>query len=425
MNILVIGSGGREHSLTWKIAQSEQVDELYVAPGNGGMVDIASCVDINVGDHDAVVDFCREKDISFVVIGPEAPLVDGLSDRLAKEGILTFGPSADAAILEGSKGFTKDLCAKYSIPTAAYGRFENAAEAKSFVNEKGAPIVIKADGLAAGKGVIIAETILDAETAIDEMFDGRFGNAGAEIVVEEFLEGEEASFFAISDGETIVPMVGSQDHKRAFDNDEGPNTGGMGAYSPAPVFTSEIEAQTMKQMLEPTVKALAERGAPYCGVLYAGLMINEDGPKLIEYNARFGDPECQVMMRRMKSDIVPILYAAAKGDLEGHKFEWHDDAAALIVLAAKGYPEAYEKGSSIKGVEQANDVTGVEIFHAGTKIDNDQLTANGGRVLNVTATGATGKEAIDRAYKAVKLIDWPDGFYRNDIGWRMLEREDV
>ncbi len=423
MKILLIGSGGREHSLAWKIARSPLLSALYCAPGNPGMASLGKLVALKDADIGGIADFARKQEIDLVVVGPEAPLADGIADRLKTISIPCFGPSREAAQIEASKGYLKDLCAEHDIPTAAYGRFSDSDAAKAFLQKMTAPYVIKADGLAAGKGVLIADTLQEAELAIDEMLDGRFGEAGTELVIEEFMEGEEASFFAISDGETIIPMVGSQDHKRAFDGDKGPNTGGMGAYSPAPVFTDDIQQDVMTRIIEPTVTALRERGSPYCGVLYAGLMIGKDGPQLIEYNARFGDPECQVMMRRMKSDIVPVLLAAAKGELAGACFDWSDEAAALVVLAANGYPGAYEKGSAIKGLNDATALPGVEIFHAGTKLAGSEVTADGGRVLNVTATGATGREAVERAYAAVDQIDWPEGFCRRDIGWRMLERE--
>ena len=425
MKILLIGSGGREHALAWKIAQSPLLTELHCAPGNPGTAALGTNVPLKDTDIDRIVTYAWEKAIDLVVVGPEAPLALGLADRLNKAGIPCFGPSQEAARIESSKGYLKDLCAEYDIPTAAYGRFEEATAAKAFLASMCAPYVIKADGLAAGKGVIIAETLPEAETAIDEMLGGRFGEAGAEIVIEEFLPGEEASFFAITDGTHIVPMIGAQDHKRAFDGDTGPNTGGMGAYSPAPVFTPDVQQQVMSEIIEPTVKALAARGTPYCGVLYAGLMIGPDGPRLIEYNARFGDPECQVMMRRMQSDIVPVLMGAATGKLEGQSFQWTDETAALVVLANQGYPGSYEKGFVIRGVEEAAALSDVEIFHAGTAMADGSLTATGGRVLNITATGKTGRDAIRQAYIAVDRIDWPEGFCRQDIGWRMLEREET
>ncbi len=423
MNILVIGSGGREHALAYAASQSKHCDQLYCAPGNGGMEEIAICLPLDASNHQAVLDFCADKDIGFVIIGPEAPLVEGLADTLRANNIKCFGPSAKAAQLEGSKGFTKDLCAKYDIPTAAYGRFTSADDAKAFIAEKGAPIVIKADGLAAGKGVIIAQTIDEANSAVDEMFDGLFGEAGAEVVVEEFLEGEEASFFALTDGTNIVPLISAQDHKRVGDNDTGPNTGGMGAYSPAPVMTDEMIQRTIKEILEPTVKGMAAEGTPYSGVLYAGLMITTKGPELIEYNARFGDPECQVLMMRLKSDLIDAMLAIENGTLADHTPEWHDNVVLTIVMASKGYPGSYSKNTAIHNIDAANAMDHVKVFHAGTKKDGDQILATGGRVLNVTASGSTVAEAQKRAYDAVHKISWDNGFYRTDIGWRAVERE--
>jgi phosphoribosylamine--glycine ligase len=422
MNVLLIGSGGREHALAWALAASPMLTKLYAAPGNGGICTEAECVPLDVDDHDAVVAFCREKSIDLVVIGPEAPLVAGLADALGGAGIKPFGPSAAAAQLEGSKGFTKALCREANIPTAAYETFTDALEACAYLEECEMPIVIKADGLAAGKGVIIAETVMDAIDAIELIFDGAFGEAGSSVVIEDYLEGEEASFFAICDGKTVLPLATAQDHKPAFDGDEGPNTGGMGAYSPAPVMTDEMIARTMREIVEPTVARLAARGTPFRGVLYAGLMITERGPELIEYNVRFGDPECQVLMMRLKDDLLLLLKAAADGMLDQMSVRWRDEAALTVVMAAKGYPEAYEKGTEIKNLKAAEAVEGVTIFHAGTVRDGDRLLANGGRVLNVTALGATIEEAQARAYRAVDLIDWPDGFCRRDIGWRAVGR---
>ena len=423
MNILVIGSGGREHALVWAIAASPLVDRLVCAPGNGGIADQADCVDLDVADHAGVIAFCRDQAIDLVVVGPEAPLVAGLVDALTAAGIKAFGPTAAAARLEGSKGFTKDLCAKYAIPTAAYARFGEAAPAKAYVRAQGAPIVIKADGLAAGKGVIIAETVDQAEAAIDDMFAGAFGAAGAEVVVEEFMTGEEASFFALVDGDTALPLATAQDHKRVGDGDTGPNTGGMGAYSPAPVMTQALCARAMDEIILPTVRGMAAEGAPYTGVLYAGLMITAEGPKLVEYNVRFGDPECQVLMMRLKSDLVPALMAAVDGQLAHLDLRWHEATALTVVMAATGYPGAYHKGSAITGLKAAGADDDVVIFHAGTKRDDGRIVANGGRVLNVTALGATVGEARRRAYAAVDAVDWPDGFCRRDIGWRAIERE--
>jgi phosphoribosylamine--glycine ligase len=424
MNVLVIGSGGREHALSWKIAASPLVSKLYCAPGNGGIAAVAECVPLKVMDFDAIVAFCKSRQIDFVVVGPEDPLVGGLVDRLDSEGIKSFGPSAAAARLEGSKGYTKDLCAEFNIPTAAYGRFADAAAAKAFIAEKGAPIVVKADGLAAGKGVIIAMTADEAMAAIDEIFSGRFGAAGAEVVVEEFLEGEEASFFALCDGETALPLATAQDHKRVHDHDQGPNTGGMGAYSPAPVLTPALVDRVMREIIEPTVAAMKSRGTPFKGVLFAGLMLTRNGPQLIEYNARFGDPETQVLMARLKSDLLPALMAAHDGTLDKVALDWKTDAALTVVMAANGYPGAYEKDTEIEGLEAAGALPDVQVFHAGTRRDEDgRIFAIGGRVLNVTATGATVGAAQAQAYKAVDLIDWPEGFCRSDIGWRAVARE--
>ena len=423
MNILLIGSGGREHALAWAIAASPECDRLFAAPGNGGIQALADCVALETSDAEAVVAFCRANEIGLVVIGPEAPLVAGLADDLAEAGLKAFGPGARAAQLEGSKGFTKDLCEKYGIPTAAFGRFTEAEPAKAYIREHGAPIVVKADGLAAGKGVIIAETVAEAEAAVDDILAGRFGAAGAELVIEEFLEGEEASFFAIVDGVTALPLATAQDHKRVGDGDTGPNTGGMGAYSPAPVMTPELCERVMAEIIRPTVSAMAEEGAPYKGVLYAGLMITAMGPKLIEYNCRFGDPECQVLMMRLKSDIVPAMLAAVDGVLAHVDLRWRDEAALTVVMAAQGYPGAYDKGSVIAGLEDAAADEAVEIFHAGTKIEDGRVIATGGRVLNVTALDETVSEARNRAYRAVARIDWPEGFCRQDIGWRAIARE--
>lgn len=423
MKILLIGSGGREHSLAWKIAQSPLLTQLIIAPGSDAMAALGTCHAVKDTDIDGLVALAQKEAVDLVVVGPEAPLAAGLGDALARAKIACFGPSQAAAQLESSKGFVKDLCAEYDIPTARYGRFTDAAAAKNFLTEMTAPYVIKADGLAAGKGVIIADDLATAEAAIDDMLGGQFGIAGAELVIEEFMHGEEASFFALTDGETILPLIAAQDHKRAFDGDKGPNTGGMGAYSPAPVFTDDVYQATMEKILKPTVRAMKEKGIPYVGVLYAGLMVTEEGPKLIEYNARFGDPECQILMRRMESDIVPALKAAADGTLADISLDWHEAAAALIVMAANGYPGSYEKGSIIDGVDAAASLEAVEVFHAGTKEAGDTFIANGGRVLNITATGATGEEAITRAYEAIDKINWPGGFYRRDIGWRLLQRE--
>ncbi|WP_292899761.1 phosphoribosylamine--glycine ligase [Nitratireductor sp.] len=423
MNVLLIGSGGREHALAWKLAASPVLTKLYAAPGNPGMAGDAECVALDVADHAAVVAFCKEKAVALVVVGPEAPLVAGLADVLNAAEIRVFGPSAAAARLEGSKSFTKELCDRYAIPTAAYGRFDNALAARDYVREQGAPIVIKADGLAAGKGVTVAMTEDEAIAAIDDCFDGSFGEAGASVVVEEFLEGEEASFFCLCDGRTALPFGTAQDHKRVGDGDTGPNTGGMGAYSPAPVLDEATLARTMAEIIEPTLKGMAEMGTPFTGVLYAGLMLTKDGPKLIEYNVRFGDPECQVLMMRLKEDLLLLINAAVDGQLAHVSARWRDEAALTVVLAAKGYPASPEKGTVIGGVDAAGADEGVEIFHAGTAMKDGALVANGGRVLNVTALGGSVKEAQEKAYRAVDLIDWPEGFCRRDIGWRAVERE--
>lgn len=422
MRVLLIGSGGREHALAWKMAASPLLTKLYAVPGNPGIGREAELVRLDIADHMAVARFCRENEIDLVVVGPEGPLVAGIADDLRAEGIRVFGPSKAAARLEGSKGFTKDLCAKYGVPTAAYGRFRDLASARAYVEKTGAPIVIKADGLAAGKGVTVAMTLDEARTALDACFDGSFGQAGAEVVVEEFLIGEEASFFCLCDGTTALPFGTAQDHKRLSDGDTGPNTGGMGAYSPAPVMTPEMIDRTMREIVEPTMRGMAETGAPFSGVLFAGLMITDKGPKLIEYNTRFGDPECQVLMMRLKDDLLVLLNAAADGQLAHTSVRWRDDAALTVVMAARGYPGAPEKGSVIRGVEAAAG-EGVEIFHAGTAINGGALVANGGRVLNITATGRTVGEAQKKAYAALDRIDWPQGFCRRDIGWLALARE--
>jgi phosphoribosylamine---glycine ligase len=423
MNILLLGSGGREHALAWKMAASPLTDRLFCAPGNAGIAQEAECAALDLTDHAAIIAFCRANGIDFVVVGPEAPLCAGIVDDLEAAGIKAFGPSRTAAQLEGSKGFTKDLCRAAGIPTAAYERFRNAPEAKAYVRTRGAPIVVKADGLAAGKGVVVAETLAEAEAAIDMILGGELGAAGAELVIEDFLTGEEASFFALCDGEIALPLASAQDHKRAFDGDKGPNTGGMGAYSPAPIVDAAMSARVMGEIIQPTLRAMNRMGAPYKGVLYAGLMIAAGGPKLIEYNVRFGDPECQVLMPLLMSDLVPALLASRDGVLKSLDLRWHPQAALTVVMAAKGYPGAYAKGSVIEGLAEAAAVDGVEIFHAGTKRDDGRIVANGGRVLNVSALGKTVSEAQARAYAAVARIHWPEGFYRHDIGWRAIARE--
>ncbi|WP_421792551.1 phosphoribosylamine--glycine ligase [Hyphobacterium sp.] len=423
MKILVVGGGGREHALCWKIAKSKRVEALYCAPGNAGIAQVADCVDIAADDVPALVEFSIENAIDLVVVGPEAPLVAGLSDQLRAIGIPVFGPSAAAAQVEASKAFTKALCDTANIPTARYGKFTTARDAKAYLDTLEAPYVLKADGLAAGKGVIIAASRDEAETEIEAMLSGRFGDASKTLVIEEFLKGEEASVFALCDGKTAIPMIAAQDHKRAFDGDKGPNTGGMGAYSPTPVAGSKMIRKTMDEIIMPAVRALEAAGTPYSGVLYAGLMIEDGQPRLIEFNARFGDPECQILMMRMLSDIVPYLKACADGTLDQMPpLSWHGSAAVTVVKAARGYPGSYEKGTPIKGVEKADAMDQVTVFHAGTKHGSEgELLANGGRVLNVTARGGSYREAIDRAYEAVDLIDWPEGFCRRDIGWRALQ----
>ncbi|MBB4104309.1 phosphoribosylamine--glycine ligase [Allorhizobium borbori] len=421
MKVLLIGSGGREHALAWKLAKSPLLETLYAAPGNPGIFEHAEPAGIDPDDHAAVVAFCKDKGIGFVVVGPEAPLVAGLADTLRAASISTFGPSAAAAQLEGSKGFTKDLCARYDIPTGAYKRFKDAESAKAYTREQGAPIVVKADGLAAGKGVTVAMTLDEALAAIDDCFSGAFGAAGAEVVVEAFLDGEEASFFVLSDGKHALALATAQDHKRVGDGDTGPNTGGMGAYSPAPVMTPAMVERTMKEIIEPTIAGMAKDGNPFSGVFFAGLMITAKGPELIEYNVRFGDPECQVLMTRLKSDLLPLLYATATGTLDQVSAEWHEGPALTVVMASKGYPGSYEKATPIASLPETGE--GEKIFHAGTALKDGKLVATGGRVLNVTATGETVAEAQARAYALVDRIEWENGFCRRDIGWRAVERE--
>ena len=425
MNILLIGSGGREHALAWALSASPLLSRLYCAPGNPGMAEVAECVAIDAMDLDAIVAFATEKGIDFVVIGPEGPLTAGLADRLEAAGIKALGPSAAAARLEASKGFVKDLCAEHGIPTAAYRRCGDAATAKAFAATLGFPVVVKADGLAQGKGVVIADSREATDAAIDSMFAGAFGDAGKEVVIEEFLDGEEASFFALTDGAHVLSLASAQDHKRAFDGDTGPNTGGMGAYSPAAVLDADVERKVMARIVQPTVDAMRARGTPYQGVLYAGLMIRHGEPKLIEYNCRFGDPECQVLVPRLKSDLLSALIAARDGVLGTFDLRWRNDAALTVVMAAKGYPGTYEKGSEIRGLSEAARVEGVEIFHAGTVARDGSIFANGGRVLNVCALGRDVREAQARAYEAVSRIDWPGGFCRHDIGWRAVAREEA
>lgn len=422
MRVLVIGSGGREHALAWKIAQSPKLTKLFIAPGNGGTGSVAENVVVDISDHKAVVDFCRVMAIDFVVVGPDAQVVAGLGDDVRAAGIACFCPSKAAGQLEGSKGFTKQLCDEMDIPTAAYGRFDSEAKALAYLYTQSAPIVVKADGLAAGKGVTVAMSVEDAEEAIIDCFSGAFGESGASVVIEEFMEGEEVSLFVLCDGENILPLTTAQDHKRVFDGDQGPNTGGMGAYSPAPVMTREVYDEVIEKVIWPTVRGLKARGTPYQGVLYAGLMLTPDGPKLVEYNARFGDPETQVLMLRMESDLLPLLHATATGTLKGHDVSWKDQYALTVILATEGYPGSYGKGSEIRGVDGL-DGDELVVFHAGTRRDGDRLLAAGGRVLNVTALGATVQEAQQRAYRGVDAIDWPEGFCRRDIGWREIARQ--
>jgi phosphoribosylamine--glycine ligase len=421
MKVLLIGSGGREHALAWKIAQSPLLTRLYAAPGNPGIAQHAEIPLLDIEDHEAVLAFCRATAIDLIVFGPEAPLVAGLGDKLREAGFLVFGPSAKAAQLEGSKGFTKDFCARFDIPTGAYERFNNGPKAKAYVRAQGAPIVVKADGLAAGKGVTVAMSVEEACAAIDDCFEGAFGSAGAEVVVEAFLDGEEASFFVLSDGRHGLALASAQDHKRVGDGDTGPNTGGMGAYSPAAVMTETMIARTMKEIIEPTIAGMAEMGHPFTGVLFAGLMITAKGPELIEYNVRFGDPECQVLMMRLRSDLLPLLVATASGTLDQVSAEWRDDAALTVVMASKGYPGSYEKGTAITALPEDSETC--RTFHAGTALKDGRLVATGGRVLNVTATGTSVSDAQAAAYTAIDQVEWGNGFCRKDIGWRAVERE--
>lgn len=422
MRVLVIGSGGREHALAWKIAQSPKLTKLFIAPGNGGTDAVAENLAVDITDHAAVIALAKTHAIDFVVVGPDAQVVAGLGDDLRAAGFITFCPSKAAGQLEGSKGFTKALCDEMDIPTAGYARFNNEADALGYIYTHGAPIVIKADGLAAGKGVTVAMDVEEAEAAVIDCFSGAFGASGAEVVIEDFMEGEEVSLFVLCDGTNILPLTTAQDHKRAFDGDLGPNTGGMGAYSPADVMTQEQYDFAMTHIIEPTVRGLAARGTPYQGVLYAGLMLTPDGPKLVEYNARFGDPETQVLVMRLDSDLLELLHATATGTLAGQTVRWKDQYALTVILATNGYPGEYGKGSEIHGAEGL-DADDLQVFHAGTRRDGARLLAAGGRVLNVTALGATVKEAGDRAYQGVDGIAWPEGFARRDIGWRQIARE--
>ena len=420
MNILILGSGGREHALAWAVMQNPKCDKLIVAPGNGGIAQIADCAKIDIENGATVVNFVEENAIDFVIIGPEAPLAAGVADRLRDAGILVFGPSEEAAKLEASKSFTKEICDAAKAPTAAYGHFNNPETAKAYIREQGAPIVVKADGLAAGKGVIVAMDEQTALDAIDDMFGGAFGGAGAEVVIEEFMEGEEASFFILCDGKSALPIGTAQDHKRVGEGDTGLNTGGMGAYSPAPVLSEEIAQKALDEIVQPTIDEMARRGTPYQGVLYAGLMIKDGQPRLVEYNVRFGDPECQVLMMRLGAQALDLLQAAAEERLAEAHVNWADDHAITVVMAANGYPGPYKKGSEIRGLKDLPEDSKNMVFHAGTTEKDGAMTATGGRVLNVTARGATLQEARDRAYAMVNAIDWPEGFYRRDIGWRAL-----
>lgn len=423
MRVLVIGNGGREHALCWAIAGSPLVTRLWCAPGNAGIAEEAECVALASDDIPGLVSFVKDNAVEFVVIGPEATLVAGLGDNLEEIGVKYFGPNQAAAKLEGSKGFMKDFCARHNIPTAAYGRFKDAASARNFAKSLGAPIVVKADGLAAGKGVLIADTIKEANSAIEEMLEqGLFGEAGSEIIIEEFLQGEEASFFVLCDGKTALPLASAQDHKRVGEGDTGLNTGGMGAYSPAPIVSEKVSSEIMHEIIEPTIKGMASEGTPFKGILYAGLMIHEGHAKLLEYNVRFGDPECQALMMRLKSDILPALIASHDGVLNGFDLRWYEEAAMIVVMAATGYPRSYTGGSIIKMPDPDAHCDNVKIFHAGTlRNGNGDLVANGGRVLGVAAMGDDIATAHQNAYQALDAIDWPEGFFRRDIGWRVIK----
>ncbi|GGD35627.1 phosphoribosylamine--glycine ligase [Sinisalibacter lacisalsi] len=420
MNILILGSGGREHSIAWAVKQNPKCDRLIVAPGNAGIAEIAECARLDIEDGGAVAEFCAENAIDFVIIGPETPLAAGVTDRLTEADMLVFGPSAAAAQLEASKAFTKEICDAAGAPTAAWARFTEAQPARDYIRSRGAPIVVKADGLAAGKGVIVAQDEASALAAVDEMFAGAFGAAGAEVVVEDFMTGEEASFFVLCDGENLLPIGTAQDHKRVGEGDTGPNTGGMGAYSPAPVLTDAVATRAMEEIIRPTMRVMAERGMPYRGVLYAGLMIENGEPRLVEYNVRFGDPECQVLMMRLGAQALDLMLATAEGRLDKMRVNWADDHAMTVVMAARGYPGAYEKGSEIRGLEALAEDSRHMVFHAGTTERDSRVTATGGRVLTVTARGASLAEARDEAYAMIDRIDWPEGFCRRDIGWRAL-----
>ena len=424
MRVLVVGSGGREHALCWAISASPLVSKLYCAPGNSGIANEAECVDINAENVGNLVQFAKEKAIEFVVIGPEVALVSGLIDQLEDAGIKAFGPTQNASILEGSKGFMKDFCLRHKIPSATYGRFTEIDPAKDFIDRNGTPIVIKADGLAAGKGVIIAETVEQAYKAVEDMMDGKvFGTAGSEIIIEEFLTGEEVSFFVLCDGKNALPLVSAQDHKKVGDGDTGPNTGGMGAYSPALIVTPDMVETIMDTIIKPTMSGMNKEGNPYKGILYAGLMVDQGIPKLLEYNVRFGDPECQVLMMRLKSDLLPALIAACDGMLNNFDLRWYDDPALVVVMAAKGYPGTYSKGTEIKGLNDIKKLPDVKVFHAGTSTGpQGELLATGGRVLGIAAVGENIRTAQNKAYQAIDVIDWPNGFCRRDIGWRAVQK---
>ncbi len=422
-NVLILGWGAREHALARALANSPLIGSLFVAPGNPGCASVARTFPLNLADHAAIAAVCREQAIDLVIVGPEAPLVAGIVDDLAGEGIACFGPTRAAARLEGSKGFAKDFCREFGIPTGDYRKFHDPQDAKEHVRQRGAPIVIKADGLAAGKGVVVAMTLAEAEAAVDALFSGAPGSAGAQLIVEEFLDGEEVSFFALCDGVTATPFASAQDHKRVGDGDTGPNTGGMGAYSPPPIMTAELSERVMREIVLPAVRGMAERGSPFRGVLFAGLMIGENGPKLIEFNVRFGDPEAEVILARHRGDLVPLLEACANGTLRGRAPDFGPEAALAVVMAARGYPGEPLRGSRIGGIADAERVPGVAVLQAGTRREGGEIVADGGRVLAITALGASVGEARDRAYAAVDRIVWPEGFCRRDIGWRAIARE--
>ena len=421
MNILLIGGGGREHSIAEALSKSSKINELHCIPGNAGIEKIASCHNYDISNQQEILNFCENNNIDIVFIGPEIPLVEGLADYLNRNSFFTFGPNQKAAKLEGSKSFTKDMCKKYNIPTATYETFSNAKDALVYIDNHSIPLVIKVDGLAAGKGVIIAETRDHAINSVNEIFSGKFGNAGDEIVIEEFLDGEEASYFIISDGESFIPLTSAQDHKRIGDGDIGLNTGGMGAYSPAPIMNKELEEKTINKIIKPTIKAMNDYGSPYVGILYAGLMIKDNEPKLIEYNVRFGDPECQVIIPRLENDLVELLVNVKEKNLDNYTLKWKENFAITVVLAAKGYPESYETGDEIKGLDAIDNIDDVEIFHAGTKTKNNKIVTSGGRVLNINGYGKNLVDAKEKAYSLVKKINWSGCYYRKDIGWRALK----